>query len=115
MLLYEFSMALCEWLAPHHDYARPPAAVVLAEASRQTELLKAGKAGKVLPHNGGNVSASAGSNGHKKGSEEPPVVKEPPEIVVKFFDGERINFTALISVLTFIRYGEAIPVRVRRT
>jgi len=95
MLLYNFAMALCEWLAPHHDHARPPPAVVLAEASRQAELLKAGKAGKVVPSNGGNGSASATSNGHKKGSEEPPAVKEPPELVVKFFDDMAKRFVSV--------------------
>ncbi|KLO04672.1 actin cytoskeleton organization protein [Schizopora paradoxa] len=95
MLLYNFSMALCEWLAPYHDHARPPPAVVLAEASKQTELLKSGKAGKVLPQNGGNGSATVASNGHKKGSEEPPAVKEPPELVVKFFDDMAKRFQSV--------------------
>ena len=81
-LFYEFAMALCDWLLPYHDFARPPPAIVLAEANKQTELLKSGKAGKVT----GN-GHSTQSNGHKKGNEEPPPVKDAPETVVKFFSG----------------------------
>lgn len=80
-LLLEFSTGLSEWLGPHHDYIRPPAATVLAEAARQTEL-KIGHQPKGL-----TFSENGSSNGSSKKDEEPPVVQDPPDIVLTFFDG----------------------------
>ncbi|CAA7271640.1 unnamed protein product [Cyclocybe aegerita] len=78
----EFAKALADWLEPYHNYARPPPAVVLAEAAKQTEL-KTGHPLKgveipPLPLNG---------NGHHKKDEEPPAAQEPPRAVVKYFEG----------------------------
>lgn len=77
-------MALCDWLGPYHDHARPPAATVLAEATKQADA-KAGKAAKA-PLAVGSGDASA--NGHAKKSEEPPPVKDAPEVVTRYFDGQ---------------------------
>ncbi|TDL21521.1 actin cytoskeleton organization protein [Rickenella mellea] len=81
--LFEFAMALCDWLGPYHDHARPPAAVVLAEAAKQAEE----RSGKVTKSSGtsSNGSSSPNGNGHAKKS-EPPAVKPPPEVVTRFFD-----------------------------
>ncbi|KAJ3517170.1 hypothetical protein NLJ89_g669 [Agrocybe chaxingu] len=78
----EFATALADWLEPYHNHARPPPAVVLAEAAKQTEL-KTGHPLKgveipPLPLNG---------NGHHKKDEEPPAVQEPPQAVVTYFEG----------------------------
>lgn len=76
----DYGSALAEWLEPYHDHARPPPAVVLAEAAKQTEI-KTGHPlkGVRLPQNG----TSTNGNGKK---EEAPPVKEPPELVSQFFD-----------------------------
>ncbi|CCM04607.1 uncharacterized protein FIBRA_06789 [Fibroporia radiculosa] len=78
----EFGTALADWLAPYHDYVRPPASAVLAEAAKQTEL-KTGHPlkGLDLPPKNGSTT-----NGHIKKEEDPPAASEPPEVVVQFFD-----------------------------
>jgi N-terminal acetyltransferase B complex non-catalytic subunit len=78
----QYARALADWLEPYHNYTRPPPAVVLAEAARQTEL----KTGH--PLKGVNLQAlnEAASQGNGKKDEEPPAVTEPPELVVQYFD-----------------------------
>lgn len=61
--------ALGDWLGPHHDHVRPPPAVVLAEAAKQSEA-KTGHAVKVLD--------LPTENGAAKKDREPPAVKESP-------------------------------------
>jgi N-terminal acetyltransferase B complex non-catalytic subunit len=81
-----YANALANWLEPYHDYARPPPAVVLAEAAKQTEL----KTG--YPLKGVDLTSLDGlsTNGNGKKDEEPPAVTEAPELVLKFFDGEKV-------------------------
>ncbi|OCH92238.1 hypothetical protein OBBRIDRAFT_791472 [Obba rivulosa] len=88
----EFATALSDWLAPYHDYARPPPSAVLAEAAKQTEL-KTGHPlkGLELPTNG------SATNGHTKKDEEPPTVQEPPAAVTKFFDNMSARFNDLVQ------------------
>ncbi|KAF8910991.1 actin cytoskeleton organization protein [Gymnopilus junonius] len=81
----EYAHALIDWLEPYHNHCRPPPAVVLAEAAKQTEL-KTGhplKGIDIPPLNG---------NGHHKKSEEPPAIHEAPEVVVKYFDAAKSRF-----------------------
>jgi N-terminal acetyltransferase B complex non-catalytic subunit len=78
--LIEYINELANWLEPYHDYARPPPAVVLAEAAKQTQL----KTGH--PLKGIEIPPTNGTNGHKK-DEEPPAVQEAPAAVVKYFEG----------------------------
>jgi N-terminal acetyltransferase B complex non-catalytic subunit len=81
VLFLNFADALASWLEPYHTHARPPPAVVLAEAAKQTER-KTGHTSKnldSLPRNG------SATNGRKK-DEEAPAVKEHPEILTVFFD-----------------------------
>lgn len=82
-MFLDYTTALAEWLAPYHDYIRPPPSAVLAEAAKQTEL-KTGHPLKGLEIPAKNGTAT---NGHGRKEEEPPIVKEPPEIITKFFDG----------------------------
>ncbi|KAH9935019.1 N-acetyltransferase B complex non catalytic subunit-domain-containing protein [Fomitopsis serialis] len=83
----EYATALSNWLAPFHDYIRPPPAAVLAEAAKQTEL-KTGfpLKGYEPPKNG------TATNGHAKKAEEPPTLADTPEIVNKFFDDMSARF-----------------------
>ena len=78
--LFDFAMALCDWLAPYHDHARPPPEAVLAEATKPLAAKSAAKGTQ-------SSNSSPRPNGHKKLGEEPPAVKEAPELVSKFFDG----------------------------
>jgi N-terminal acetyltransferase B complex non-catalytic subunit len=78
----QYADALAEWLEPYHDYARPPPDVVLAEAAKLTEQ----KTG--LPLKGVEIPPQNGkSNGPQKKDEEAPALTEPPEIILKFFEG----------------------------
>lgn len=88
-------MALCEWLAPYHDHARPPPEAVLAEATKPAGKGPAGK-GTQSQSQSGSGTSSPKTNGHKKLGEEPPAVKEPPECVAKFFDGETEVFSSFV-------------------
>ncbi|KAK0210940.1 actin cytoskeleton organization protein [Desarmillaria ectypa] len=81
-----YADALADWLEPHHDYVRPPPAVVLAEAAKQTEL----KTGH--PLKGIEIPVLDGiSNGHKKDEEAPPVTEAPAELTT-FFDDMKARF-----------------------
>ena len=76
----DYGHSLADWLEPFHDHIRPPPHVVLAEAAKQTEL----KTGH--PLKGVEIPPSNGSpNGDGKKSEEPPPVRETPELVVNYF------------------------------
>ncbi|KAI0726631.1 actin cytoskeleton organization protein [Fomitopsis betulina] len=83
----EYANALADWLAPFHDYIRPPPAAVLAEAAKQTEL-KTGfpLKGYEPPKNG------TATNGHAKKAEEPPILADTPEVINKFFDDMNARF-----------------------
>lgn len=91
----EYTHALVDWLEPHHNHCRPPPAVVLAEAAKQTEL-KTGhplKGIDIPPMNG---------NGHHKKNEEPPAIVDAPEVVVKYFESKFSIYGVLgVQVLTF--------------
>ncbi|KDR81676.1 hypothetical protein GALMADRAFT_58678 [Galerina marginata CBS 339.88] len=76
----EYATALADWLEVYHNYARPPPAVVLAEAAKQTEL----KTGH--PLKGIDISPTNGTNGHHKKDEEPPTIRDAPDVLVKYFD-----------------------------
>ena len=78
----EYATALANWLEPYHDFARPPPAVVLAEAAKQTEL----KTGH--PLKGIDTTPANGTNGHHKKDEEPPTIQEPPELLTKYFESK---------------------------
>lgn len=79
-----YANALADWLEPYHDHARPPPAVVLAEAAKLAEL-KTGHPlkGVEIPPKNGNGS----TNGSTKKDEEAPPVTDAPAIVVRYFDG----------------------------
>ena len=79
--LVEYANSLADWLECYHDYIRPPASVVLAEAAKQTEL----KTGHPLK---GIEIPLTNSNGSYKKEEEAPAIQEPPEIVTNFFSSE---------------------------
>jgi len=81
---------LSNWLEPYHDFTRPPPAVVLAEAARQTEL----KTGHPLK------GIEIPPNGHHKKDEEPPAIQEPPELVKEFFTSERC-ISMMLPILTY--------------
>ncbi|KAF8651484.1 hypothetical protein AX16_004782 [Volvariella volvacea WC 439] len=82
--LVEFATALADWLEPYHNHTRPPPAVVLAEAAKQTEL----KTG--FPLRGVEIPPLNGNNTKK--DEEAPPITEPPEIVIVFFDKLKARF-----------------------
>lgn len=80
-----FADALANWLEPYHNHARPPPAVVLAEAiKKEGKLGQAAKAIKTPAENG------TSTNGHKRDEEAPPIVA-PPESLVAYFDCESCN------------------------
>ena len=80
--MHEFGHALSAWLRPYHNYARPPASVVLADAAKQAAL----RGGQ--PLKGVEIPTNGSTPEHVKKDDEPPAVKEPPEIIIKFFDSE---------------------------
>ncbi|KAJ7219345.1 actin cytoskeleton organization protein [Mycena pura] len=92
--LLEYCDALADWLEPYHDYARPPPAIVLAEAAKLAEA-KTGHPwkGVEIPPKNGNGSA----NGSAKKDEEAPSVADPPETVVRFFDDMKVRFEEVNS------------------
>ncbi|KAJ7109453.1 actin cytoskeleton organization protein [Mycena epipterygia] len=84
-----YANALADWLEPYHDHARPPPAVVLAEAAKLAEL-KTGHPlkGVEIPPKNGNGSA----NSPAKKDEEVPPVTDAPEIVVRYWDDMKTRF-----------------------
>jgi N-terminal acetyltransferase B complex non-catalytic subunit len=82
----EYANSLANWLECYHDYTRPPAAVVLAEAAKQTEL----KTGH--PLKGIEIPPASSNNGQYRKEEDPPAIQEPPEIVTKFFSNMKSRF-----------------------
>ncbi|KAG5647223.1 hypothetical protein DXG03_000758 [Asterophora parasitica] len=103
LLFVNFAGALAEWLEPYHDYTRPPPAVVLAEAAKQTEL----KTGH--PLKGVDLAALNRASSPVKKDEEPPAVTEPPELVTKFFDCEQHRY--LMDSVVFILIFSALKAR----
>lgn len=90
--LFDWATALGDWLEPHHNHVRPPPAVVLAEASRQTEL----KTG--FPLRGVDLQAhNDDANGHPKKDEEAPAIKEAPHLLTMFFDAMLSCFRHLLE------------------
>ncbi|KAH0827176.1 N-acetyltransferase B complex non catalytic subunit-domain-containing protein [Lanmaoa asiatica] len=90
--LLDWATALGDWLEPHHNHVRPPPAVVLAEASRQTEL----KTG--FPLRGVDLHARNGdANGHPKKDDEAPPIKEAPGLLTVFFDAMLSRFRHLLE------------------
>ncbi|KAJ7285761.1 actin cytoskeleton organization protein [Mycena rebaudengoi] len=84
-----YASALADWLEPYHDHARPPPAVVLAEASKMAEA-KTGYPlkGVEVPKNGNTTP----TNGSAKKDEEAPPVVDAPELVGQFFDVMKARF-----------------------
>lgn len=80
--LVNYADSMAEWLEPYHNYTRPPPHVVLAEASKQTEL-KTGhplKGVEIQPPDGA-------SNGNGRKNEEPPMIRDTPALVANYFKG----------------------------
>lgn len=82
----EFAKAVADWLEPYHDYARPPPAVVLAEAAKQTEL----KTGH--PLKGIEIPPTNGNASHHKKDDKPPAVVDPSELIAQYFEGVKQRF-----------------------
>lgn len=89
--LFDWATALGDWLEPHHNHVRPPPAVVLAEASKQTEL----KTG--FPLRGVDQVHIGDANGHPKKDEEAPPIKEAPGLLAAFFDTMLSRFNHLLG------------------
>ncbi|KAH8116753.1 actin cytoskeleton organization protein [Phellopilus nigrolimitatus] len=87
--LFDYVSALCDWLGPYHDHARPQPEAVLAEVNRQQETLRGNNAKGAPKANG---SPSPPTNGQKRHAEEPPAVRDPPEGVPEFFDSMAARF-----------------------
>lgn len=83
LVFLKFATALTEWLAPYHDFTRPPPSTVLAKTAEQTGL-RTGHTlkGVELPSHG------LGANGNGKKEEDIPPIRDAPEAVTKYFDGE---------------------------
>jgi len=81
-----YADALTEWLEDHHDHVRPPAAVVLAEASRNS-VLKTGH-----PLKGIDVDPAMNGQHNAKKSEDAPPVRDPPAYLEEFFDELKVMF-----------------------
>ncbi|KAF8350644.1 actin cytoskeleton organization protein [Amanita rubescens] len=82
--LVDYADSMAEWLEPYHNYTRPPPHVVLAEASKQTEL-KTGhplKGVEIQPLDGA-------SNGNGRKNEEPPLIQDTPALVANYFKDMR--------------------------
>ena|ERR1700722_3875805 len=83
----EYTTALADWLEPYHDYIRPPATAILADAVKQSET----KGGSLLKKSNGSLNANELPNipvdETKKKEREVPVAKEAPLNLVDFFQG----------------------------
>ncbi|KAF9013886.1 actin cytoskeleton organization protein [Cyathus striatus] len=86
----DFAQTLADWLEPYHNYARPPPAVVLAEAAKQTQL----KTGH--PLKGVEIPAN-GTNGTHKKDEEPPAVIDAPELLTNYFNNIKTRFAEALK------------------
>ncbi|KAI5833927.1 hypothetical protein K523DRAFT_369462 [Schizophyllum commune Tattone D] len=92
--LVDFVRELSDWAEPHHDYTRPPPAVVLAEAAKVSEQRTGHPLrGIEIPP----LPANGSTNGNWKKDEEQPPVKDAPELVLNFFDGQRKRFEEAIK------------------
>jgi len=94
-----FADSMAEWLEPYHDYTRPPPHVVLAEASKQTEL-KTGhplKGVEIQPLDGA-------SNGNGRKNEEPPLIQDTPALVVNYFKDMRTRIFDAQDNLTITEF-----------
>jgi N-terminal acetyltransferase B complex non-catalytic subunit len=82
---FDYCAALADWLGPHHDYLRPPAAEVLAQAARQQEL-KTGHPlkGYELPP----TPKNGASNGDAEKKGDPPAVVDAPALATDFYSSE---------------------------
>ncbi|KAI0082628.1 actin cytoskeleton organization protein [Panus rudis PR-1116 ss-1] len=90
-LFYEYASALSGWLAPYHDHVRPPPAALLAEAAKANDL----KPGHPLKNLAAAQAANGSTtNGQSKKDDEPPAIKEPPELISKVFDELKARFDA---------------------
>lgn len=65
---------IADWLEPHHNFVRPPPAIVLAEAAKQTEL----RTGH--PLKGIDIPQITNGASNKKDEDAPPITDAPPEI-----------------------------------
>ncbi|KAI0322196.1 N-acetyltransferase B complex non catalytic subunit-domain-containing protein [Amylostereum chailletii] len=83
----DYATDLCDWLSPYHNFTRPPPAVVLAEATKQSAMRAKGI---ILPSDNGHL------NGHVKKNEEAPQVQEPPSSLMTFFDHMQARFNELV-------------------
>jgi len=86
--LLEYVAALSAWLEPHHNYLRPPPAVVLAEATKNS--------GTKTTRGADQVAVTTG-NGHAKKDEEAPPIKDAPELVLEFFKTMLARFQEVVS------------------
>ncbi|KAI0035924.1 N-acetyltransferase B complex non catalytic subunit-domain-containing protein [Vararia minispora EC-137] len=84
-----YATDLSNWLAPYHDFSRPPPAVVLAEANKQSELRAKG----INPP----ASEAGVTNGAVKKEEDPPAIQEAPVSLIAFFDRMQDRFRQLVS------------------
>ncbi|KAJ7063373.1 actin cytoskeleton organization protein [Mycena amicta] len=87
----KYCTGLADWLEPYHDYARPPAAVVLAEAAKLTQS-KTGQPlkGAEIPQKNGTAT-----NGFPKKDEEPPAIVAAPADIIQYFEDMKARFDAV--------------------
>ncbi|KAF7323044.1 Actin cytoskeleton organization protein [Mycena chlorophos] len=85
----QFCASLANWLEVYHDYARPPPAVVLAEAAKLTQS----KTGQ--PLKGIEIPPKGAANGSAKKDEEPPAVVAPPPSIAQHFEALKKRFDAV--------------------
>ncbi|KAF7304820.1 Actin cytoskeleton organization protein [Mycena kentingensis (nom. inval.)] len=88
----KFCSAVADWLEVYHDYARPPASVVLAEAAKVAQA-KTGVPLKGLEQFAKNGASRA--NSVVKKDEEPPAIVAPPPSLLQFFKDMKARFEAV--------------------
>jgi len=89
MAFLQYATELCNWLAPYHNFSRPPPAAVLAEADKQSQLRAKG----INPP----VSDNGIAAGVVKKSEDPPIIQEPPPSIIEYFDDMQVRFRKLLD------------------
>ncbi|TRM56244.1 N-acetyltransferase B complex non catalytic subunit-domain-containing protein [Schizophyllum amplum] len=90
--LVDFVRELSDWAEPHHNYTRPPPAVVLAEAAKVSEQRTGHPLrGIEIPP----LPANGQLNGKK--DEEAPPIQDTPERVQGFFDVMKKRFDEVIE------------------